>query len=727
MKNKILTIFMFAFFVGSVFASNPSYEASTAVLDSIIGPENSLVVYGFITHITGEEFSSTSDLKILYYSATSGPEYATTISHSSIQYVSDYENSDSVIIDGAFLANINVPSGLSDSETYLVDVMINDQVIGSTQFTYNSSKRMNSSLTIPSSHPYNRAGTFNAAVTLKDENIFGSSYDYIIGVIIPTINDLDREETSFSELNLPAGNSSTELIGFSSTSLRQGANFIISKVTSAKKNGFTAELPDLKNSFIKIFQTNQKSLDTDYSAALSMENCDIKEGTQSNCEFEVTNLGSYPTIFNVVADSELSTSVSFTNNLIQPGQTVSGSITINAEKGDAPTKELVLMVKKGSTIIDSLTKVLDIEDRNLHSVDLDVDSEVMIMDNDVLHLKLNITNTGDFEEIYKIKYSFGGESKIISTPIILVPGMSAIKNIAIDMKLVENKDLDNYNLVSIIITNADGEKMMEFGKQILIKKTSFIPKLAWERQTKYLTQGDQISNNLTIKNDGNGQDTFTIKIENSGFASLNMVKNLEAGEQLTINVPIFAALDAKVGNNIITAEMCSISSEECEKVSFSLKVSELMKYDSDVIINKTVETMTSSEQGAVFNLTIKNNEDSAKNYKLVITNEDLFEDLQITPIEQLVMVGDSAEFLIYALPKDSSVGQVEYEIIKGTEVFNSGNLTINYPNSLMSGFFTLSKAGSVGAIILGIGLLIGLSLLGVKIFNQSKIELKYWK
>ncbi len=708
MKKTIFALIITLAMIGTGFSA-PIYDASMDVLMDTYGPGDALTVFGFIDHTTGDGTLTTSSLTLRFYNALSGPGLATTIT--SVEYISAYENPDNLLLDGAYLATRTL-SGLSNGD-YFVEVLINGEVENSAQFTYDDSIDRNSTLNVPSS--YITAGNINVGYTITKTNTV-EDVIYDLEFYTPTVNGLGNAKKTDS-LTVTNTNTSSHVVSFTSLEFADAANILVVKVV-----GTNQTTQDIPNGYARLWLIGgQSTISTSGSLSMNFNNCEAKEEAVRTCTFTVNNTGDYPTSYSISADSELTTTIDFSTGLMQPGTSRTGTLSITASEGDTPSKTLSLNLMQGSTILQTITGTVSVEARDLINELSILEFEVSPTDvrpGDEVVVSFKLSNTGDFTERVKVQYAIGDENPVtLANTYTILAGQTRTVSI--------NFNAPDEEFVTFELNILKDDEVID-GRitDVYIEQFTFTPFTIWESEYRYLEQGSTANNRLKVRNDGNTPEFYTVNIMSTFASLLNHRIYLLPGEHTNIDIPIRVLENAEVGVHTIDAEVCSLTSAECDTDEFTLTILELEVAQSTIVANSTMQQVSSGE-GAVFEVSVQNFEGSTETYSLSVENFN--GELQISPSTLTLMNGEEGNFYLFAKPEEQVTQDITYQVLMGTEVVSTGNLTMSYGLSGLTGLITLSEAGSIGAMIIGVTLIAALVFLGVKSFNQSKVELKYWK
>lgn len=713
MKKILISIIVLLALIGTAYAAEPIYAATVNVLDTPLGSGDTLTLYGFIDHTTGQGTLSMSSIKLRYYRVGADPEVSSTyINSGSMTYESNYENTDDLLLDGAYYAQLGI-SGLTDG-TYTVQVLINDEVKDADSFTYNGNIDRNSTFTISSF--YDIAGSLNVDYVATKENV-ATDVLFNVAFYSPTMSDTGIGGTDHTNsITVGNDNSSAASTNYNSPFV-SGVNMFIAKVTGT--NDTSSGIP---LSYISLWTAGeQQSISSDGDITLSGD-CYAKEETSKTCTFTATNTGDYPASYTVNAESDLTISTSFTSSLIQPGESATGTLTLTSVEGDAPSKTLTLKLVRGGSVLDTVSETITVQSRDLlHEVVIE-DFEITptdVREGDEITVSFKLTNTGDYDERVRIQYTIGsGETINYGNAFTLREGQTKSKSITFETP--QGEEEINFELDVL----KDEVSIAGRATTIFVEQLSFTPYLNWYNNYKNVPQGNHSENKLKVTNEGNTPGYYNVLIE-SNFASLNQDVYLQAGQSTDITVPIIVADNTPIGVKEVEATICSLTTGDCKSDEFKLTVIEKNTDNSTVITNQTLQELQGDE-GSVFEIRVQNNEGATKSYSL--STGTFNGELQVSPGTLTIMDGEEGVFYLYAKPSEEETQSVTYQVLMDEdEVVSTGNLTMSYGTGLLTGLVTLSEAGSMGAIILGVALIAGLLILGVRSFNQSKVELKYWK
>lgn len=706
MKKLIMIFALFAAF-SVVFATTPIYTASVDIAMSEIGPGDALSIYGFIDHTTGQGTLALSSLQLkIYKTGSTGGETILSTSSEDFEYMSDFDNQNNLLLDGAFVATPTL-SGLS-AGTYTIKLLIDGEVKDATNFEYIADLDRNSTLSVSSL--WTSAGSLNVEYVISNVDTIDDVI-YTVDMYSPSMTGIgssDSQET----LLVDNSNSSADMASYTSP-FSSGVNVFIASVTTTNQT-----VPDIPVSFLTLRREGEANPIVS-SGTIVLETCTAKEATTKDCTFNVTNNGDYPSSFTVTATSDLSTTVSFTTGLIQPGESSLGTLSLAAVEGDAPSELVTLNLLLGSITLDSVSQTITVQERDLFNEirinDLTI-TPTDIRPGDEITVSAKLCNTGDFTERVKLQYIVGSEEVNLATTYTLVPGQN--RSVSISFTAPEEEILPfrlNVLQDDILLTG--------HLTNIYVEPFVFTPFVSWQSSYKYVEQGAIGENRLTVRNDGNTADYFDVTI-NSAYASLDQRVYLTPSQSTTIIVPIVVSGTAEVEIVNVNASVCSLSNNECDTDDFSLTVLELEIENSTVVINNTIQELD-DKQGSVFAITVNNQEGETHTYTLSLGEFD--GELQLSEGTLTILDGESKVFYVYADPEQRITQNIEYSLLMGEEIIQSGNLTISTSSGL-TGFITLVDGMSnIGLIAFGVALVGVLAFIGIKSYNQSKVELKYWK
>ena len=708
MKKFLFSVLMLSF-VGLGFCADPIYTGSVEVLTTPLGSGDALTIYGFIDHTTGQGTLAESSLQLRYYKVGSDPEVSSTyLSESSIEYLSNYENPDNLLLDGAYYAERAV-SGLANG-TYTVQLLLNGKILDAAQFNYDSSLQRNSNLRVSS--VFTSAGSLTADYVIEKENT-PENVTYSVGFYTPSINGLGNADSTDS-LFVGLDNSTATSVTFTSP-LIQGANLFVVKVLST-----TPSSPDLMPAgFVKLWMGGSPEA-ISVKGTLTFADCTAKEEQTKDGTFTVKNTGDYPASYTVNAESGLETSISFTTSLIQPGNSADGTISLTAVEGDSPSKLLTIKLIHGSATLSTVSKMITVQARDLtHEISI-LSYKITpsnIMEGDEVIVSFTLKNTGDFDERVRVEYSSGDET-ITGNSFSLNIGDSRTKTITFEAPVGADEVPFTLNILS-----EDGSLIAGKVTTIYVEQLSFTPYVRWYNKFEQVQQGNNTDNKLTIKNKGNTADWFNVKIS-SNYASLDKDYYLGAEQSASITVPVVIVDNSKTGAYAVTATMCSLTTSDCASDDFTLTVLGKNYENSTIVLNQTMQELSGNE-GAVFEVLVKNFEGATTTYTL--STGSFNGELQISPSSITLLNGEDGKFYVYAKPENKIDEVLTYQVLANGGVVDRGNLTMSYGPGGLTGLITLSEAGSVGALVLSVALIGALVFLGIRAFNQSRVELKYWK
>ncbi|MDD4353539.1 MAG: hypothetical protein PHN56_03715 [Candidatus Nanoarchaeia archaeon] len=688
--------------------SAPNYIASVNVLDSAVNAGDSLTLYGFIDYEAGQGNPyEISALSLRYFKVGSSTSSAQVLS--GISYLSHYSNSEKLLIDGVYTSTSSI-SGLSDGK-YTVELLINNVVIAETFFNYDTTIKRDSKISITDLKEI--AGSLSVQYKIENNNQT-NNVTYTVDFYSPKMSGAG---SSVFQDNLEVANmtSGAEAVAFTSPFI-QGANILIMKVSSTDQ-----AIQILPLSILKIVMSGQ-ALSQDVSGKLTMTNCIAKENDQSVCEFSVLNDGAYPTTYSYELISSLTANVESTG-LINPGQSVTGRVIVNAKLANIGTQNLTLKLKHSDSVLDSkqITVAVSARDK-INKIDMRINGlNRYILQGDSLIVNFALNNTGDFDENVRIVYSVNGETKMYYGGLFtLKKGQTVSKTIDLSGQIA---DLNGNVAFEIIAENEEMQVIGSIASGIVISELEYAPVALWNKGVIRIEAGNHSDNYLTVRNNGNTEDTYIVIVANN-FASLTKTVSLLPGESENIKVPVLSEVGEK-GQYQISATACSSFSEACSSANYTLIVYELPTYGNAAVTALNTSLKLEAEQAAIFEILIENNNGDAREYEIIVLGFN--GEVRVSPESKYILSGKSEKFLVYLLPNETKTQTIEYQVMESNVAIKSENLTLSYGSNFMTGFVTIGSASNVIVSILGLALLSALIVFGVKAFNQSKTELKYWK
>ncbi|MFA5333283.1 MAG: hypothetical protein WC376_02200 [Candidatus Nanoarchaeia archaeon] len=687
--------------------SAPNYIASVNVLDSVLTAQDSLTLYGFIDYEAGQGNPyEVSKLKLVYFKTgtTSG-----VTELSGVQYISHFSNPENLLLDGAYAVSISIPS-LSDGE-YTVKLLLNDETFAKAYFTYDSSISRDSKIELTDMDDY--AGSLSIEYKINNNNQT-NNITYAVDFFSPKMSGAGGSVFSDSLMvaNMTSG---AKAVSFTSP-FGQGANILIMKVSSTDQ-----AVQRLPLSILRIVNAGE-SVSLERAGKLTMANCYAKENDESECEFSVLNNGSYPTTYSFEVVSSLTNSVSSTG-LINPGETSTGKVTVSAKLADIGTQSLTLKLKHSDSVLDSKQITVSVSARDLvNKVDLRINGlNRYILQGDSLTVSFTINNTGDFDENLRVVYSVNGEEDtFVGGLFTLKKGQIASRTIDLSGQISE---LSGNVGFEISLYNEEMQKVGSIASGLVISELEYAPLASWNKGVVRIEAGNHSENQLTVRNNGNTEDTYIVSVV-SNFASLTKTVSLQPGESENINVPVVSEADSK-GTYQISATACSSFSTECSSVNYTLIVYELPTYGDATV--EALNTSLSLEKGqaAIFEILVSNNNGDAREYTIIVPGFN--GEVRVSPESKYILSGKSEKFLVYLLANETKTQTVECQVLESNVIINTENLTLSYGSSFLTGFVSIGSASNIIVSIMGLGLLSALIVFGIRAFNQSKTELKYWK
>ncbi len=698
-KIALLTALLLLIGVGF---STQSYTATMATPLAEYGEDEEVAVYGFITHMSGEQFYSLSDFSVKIFDPSVGPSnsYEIKATGDNFEFYSDYAGTDDIVVDGAFVVKFKTNSlVLTDGKTYNVALFLGDKMLALTSFKYDENV-VRSGTTSAVSY----MGLSDVVVSVTLTGTAGNVYD--VNLLMPTRTEMDRS-VGTAQLQLQDTTDST-IFNVPQSNLRDGPTIVVATANDG--------VSDATPTVFVVDYSGQKTITI--QGNLTIEDCTAKENEERTCKIKVTNNGEYPARYSINVDSPLDISASLPDILVQPGSTIEGLAVISAKSGDYPYKVATFTLKSGDIVVDTVSKTINVEPRDLvDEVSLKVKSVYPEISHpgDEVTIDFTVENVGDFESMVLVQYKVDDESYVSLGGLMkLEPGDSR------EMTLRLNAPEES-TLVSLRVVE-DGEVKDSIVHAINVEPYIYTPYLRWSYGYKYVSQGNTTENTLKVRNEGNTATLYEIDID-SQYASLHKSVYLAPGDEKTFEVPIVVRDDAKPGVYDVEATVCTIDKTTCETESFQLTVIEKEVRNTTVMAVDKVEV--EKDEAPIFRIDVVNNEGRSGTYTIGIGNFN--GEYKVTPESMILLDGENGTFFLMAQPENEVTQNITYTVLMDGKPVAKGNLTAVYSGGMLSGLMTLSRSGSIGAIILGTILIAGLAYIGVRSFNQSKVELKYWK
>ncbi|MDD5054190.1 MAG: hypothetical protein PHG04_02305 [Candidatus Nanoarchaeia archaeon] len=711
MKKFSLALILFVLGLGAGF-SVQNYDASVNVLDPVLTSGDSLTLYGFINYAAGQGNPyDVSSLKLRYFKVGTSPSGAVIISN--INYLSNYHNSENLLVSGAYYASINVPS-LSNGR-YTVELLINNEVASQSFFDYDSSASKDSKLSL--TYLNEIAGSINAQYRIENNNAT-SNITYGVDFFVPRMDGLGA--SLFADSMLVQNKSSNDSSVVFGSAFVQGANILIARVSSTDQSVQKLPLSVLR----MVPSGGLESIDVYGELSISSV-CNSKEDDESFCEFSVLNTGVYPAVYGIEVIGNIASSVEFTTSLINPGQTVKGNITLNPVYKDLGSNSLTVNLKHSSNVLDSkqVSSYVYARDK-ISKIDIRVIGlNRNIIEGDKLSVNFRLNNTGDYDESVMLVYVVGETEYYLDGGKVMTlnKGQSISKEIDLTRHIQGISGIFNFEIKAM---NEDMESLGGIVSGVNINPRNYEPVAFWNHDIVRIEKGGNSANNLTVQNNGNVDDIYRVIVQTE-YATHTETVSLKPGEYATVEVKIVSSDSKEKGVYPLSATVCSEISTSCDSASFNLIIYELPVFGNAEVKIENESMSLDKGQAGIFEIIVRNNNANTREYKIIIPE---FEgEAKISPETQFVLSGAEESFFVYLLPESESSQDVQYQVLESNMAIQSGNFTLSYGSGFLTGFITAGTASNIAVSILGLALLSALIVFGVRAFNQSKMELKYWK
>ena len=708
MKNISLVLIILLGLVAGY--SLPNYVASVNALDPVLKGGDALTLYGFIDYEVGQGNPyEVSALKLRYFKVGSNPSGAQALT--GVNYLSDYSNAANLLVDGAYYLTAILPN-LSNGR-YTVQLLLNDLAVSQTFFDYDSTLSRDSKLSITSLSEY--AGSVYAEYKVENNNAT-NNITYTVDFFIPTMAGTGSATVTDSIFVQNMTYNATA-VSFTSN-FKEGANIFVARVTSTDQ-----AVPKLPVSVLRLLSSGTLGTISVFGNLTINPACDAKENSQTYCEFSVSNNGTYPASYTVEVVSTINNSVSFSSSLVNPGQTIYGNITLSAKAQDLGQKTLTLNLKNSGLVIDSKQVTIYVSDRDkINKLDLKIIGlNRNLIQGDGLSVTYKLNNTGDFDESVRIVYIVNEGAEYYSGgSFTLKKGQTITRTIDLTNNIRGLTGTVNFEIKAV---NDDTETLASIYSGVNVASQTHEPAASWNYEVVRMEKGNVSANYLTVQNNGNVEDMFRV-IVNSNFAVHTQIVTLSPGDYATLAIPVVSGSSAK-GIYSVGANVCSEISDACDSANFSVIIYELPVFGNAVVKATNTSATLESGQAGIFEIAVKNNNAETREYKVVIGGFN--GEVKVSPESKYVLSGLEEKFWIYLMPAEEKTQSVEYKVLESNVVIKTENLTLSYDSSMLTGFLTIGTASNVAVSILGLALLSGLIVLGVRAFNQSKMELKYWK
>ncbi len=705
-KNSFVLIALLGLLSLSMGFSLPSYSASLNALNSALVEGDTLTLYGFIdfNEAEGETPLKVSDLYIkIEDSKLSG-----------LQYTSEYLNSGDLLVDGLFQVSSST-SSFVDGKTYNAYIYISgldkengvDKYIAKTTFTYSKSDLLERNATLTASYKYLVGGLdFKATlenlndVDVADYELTFSSSSSITGTSVVI------ETSAFGTIG--AGNSSEINADFE---VSNEPRFIIVRASSAT--------PGINSPQSKLFLIKSGLTELDYLGELTISDCSIKEASESYCEYTVENTGVYPAIYTLDLGGAFANAASQTL-VVNPGNSATGKITITAVESELGDNAMEILLKASGITVDQKTINVNVLPRDLvDKAEIRLNGlNRYILEGEETKVSFTINNTGDFDENARIVYSVNnGQDIYLGGLFQLKVGQSITRIIDLTGFI---KDLTGAVGFEIMAVSENGTILGAISSSFIISELEYAPIVSWNKAVVRVESGMDSENTLTIRNNGNVEDTYMIRVD-SEYSRHYETVSLSPGEYKTLTVKVVAKENK--GTYPITATACSSFSTECDSTDYNFIIYELPTFgNAEISVNDTLKL--EADEAGIFEIVVQNNNGDSRTYSLNITG--FSGEARVSPEAKTILSGESEKFLVYLMPTAAESQDVKYKVLENNVLIKEGNLSLSYGTGFLTGFVTAGSA-SIAASVLGLALMAGLIVFGVRAFKQSKTELKYWK
>ncbi len=688
------------FLLFSIAFANPEYEVNAGLLPNTgLGAGDTLHIYGDIDH-SGKGAVNVDDFKIKIYKSTDPDSYEWV---EEIDYQSDYSNSGDLLLDGVFHAEAEL-EGMTKA-TYNVQIIIDDEVRRIISFEYNKFER---NVTLSINEWYRTTGGINVNYVIENKGENNDTYT----LVFESPRSEAQETVSIGEVENGTEQVGSYVIRDSGDFLAYESNIFVARVTGTSGD---ESLP-----YVSIETSNLDELEIDASVSF-LDDCSAKERETTTCSFKVENNGDYPLDFDVIADSSLNTEIDYDSSSLNHSDARTGIVSITAEEGDKGNEPLTLKLMNEDSVVDTDSQDINVLEgdpvTNVTITNMDITPSRDIMEGDEVKISFDIENSGDNPEYVDMRYGIGDRGEEVRNMGLLDSSEKESKNI--EFTATESVT------VEIKLEDSSGRLFDTFSQTIYVEPYKYEPYIRWHSSHKYLIQGENKTNTLTMRNNGNVEDYYKIII-NSPYAALSKRVRLSAGNEKEITIPVITQESTKTGEHSINATVCSLAGNNCESDVFKLHVLELIIENSSVSIDESVQVLDELE-GAVYEISVENNEGETHTYKAVIG--DVEGEVEISPKQLTLLDKEEGTFFVYIKPETRKDMNVSYNVIKEDEIIKEGNLTITTSANRqgVTGLITLNNLRNAGFLVIGTVIIIGLLITGSRLLNQSTSELKYWK
>lgn len=426
----------------------------------------------------------------------------------------------------------------------------------------------------------------------------------------------------------------------------------------------------------------------------------VRKGVNDSLSFIVNNTGSLLGNYDVLLSGSLSAYASISGSVsVMPGLNATGVISVNIPRRySLSTGDLTVTLVANGVVLDEATVSFSLLPASkVHSVSIAnlTFDKVSYFDDELIKPVLSIENDGDYAESVVIEYYLSGSSDVPLRKEVTLPA-GVKKDELLPLNAVANPgDL----IVSVTGDNLVGVVSESKPVSVVTKDYSF---------SFYLLKDNVISRNalteivsLSIENDGNVDDLYTITADYPNYELANRSFVLAPGESVILNATVNVPFNVDAVN--MTFSVCSKIGDECVSDLLNIAVFRV----SDVVSSVSSVNVTSEVSGddLVYSFLVSNNKLVAKSYHLSYNKSS--DDISVTVypgVDFVIQPGESLVVYMYASAGSAVNDSISYSVSESGALISSGNLLLASESngSNLTGFAVAAGGvlGIAGLIVL---------------------------
>lgn len=352
---------------------------------------------------------------------------------------------------------------------------------------------------------------------------------------------------------------------------------------------------------------------------------------------------------------------------------------------------------------------------NLVITDIKLDTAVFYP-GDIVEGKVYITNVGSHESQYRFEYVYGNTAYKMGDVGYVMPKETDVQDIVIEIP-----DAETLKLTAKVIS---GVTETEERTYLVSQKIKYFSPVLSQNEL-YVDAGENAAVNITLKNRGNEDDTYSIDVNGWDFYKVQTSAFVKAGSQETVELVFEVPESSKVGKYPIVLDIVNSNGvHRSETVQLAVIKSEAEQ--SGVVFEDKIENHYFEEGETIsYALTVTNKELDDKDYFVEVDADNA--DVAIEPESFKLEYEGSRQVEISVTPAENKDHNVDIKVYANGERIFKNAVPIEYTEnkqrqiSGLTGFAIWEgQPWMPGIYMLALIGLISLGYMGYRFVNEKK-------